>query len=515
LAAAAAGLAYNLISYWGAKPEHADRLLILVGAAWAATQLGPAWAAVPPRGRPWLGLPLVAIAAVAIPLGWDVQRQVINVPGIVMWWSMAGLILAATGLILVRHGVGRLRVALFPLVFPFLALPIPSRLLARVHPTMQEVMTTIATATLSTVGIEVERIGFILRLPSGDLGVAEACAGVQMLTTLPAAAAFVAFLRGFGPTRGAVLVILSFPVVILANAFRVVASALIQETAGPAFIRGAWHEALGVVAVLAGVAGILATATLVGRADHSPPPEPHPETPSPQTVWAVRVAALLLASSAALSAAAILAAPDHGPAVEFPLEQIPSELPGGWHQEPVDIPTGVAEMLASDKLLYRKYVNNLGVEGHVWIAGWRSAAAVRGYHHPDVCWSGRGFERTTQGDVRLPIVDGGEMLVTTRDFRRGHEEQFVIYWTQTGRTVWGEDQERAYFDQTFGLRVFGRSWLAEMTTGGDAPRLMVLVGATSGGDLIRRELLGLAGSVASELYKICDWADPRHSNPTP
>ena len=128
---------------------------------------------------------------------------------------------------------------------------------------LQSATTSAATFVLPMLGVAVERNGFVLSLPNGDLGVAEACSGVRSVTALTAIAAFVAWWRGFGFIRGAALVVLSVPVIAGVNAVRVVVSGLLQEHVGSEYVRGNWHEALGVAMVLFGLGLIVALAHLM------------------------------------------------------------------------------------------------------------------------------------------------------------------------------------------------------------------------------------------------------------
>jgi hypothetical protein len=78
VAAGAAAVVAALAQFWGANPGHADRFLVLLGAAYAAYTLSPAWSALPVRPRPVLGLPLVLVGApvldtvrlAGIPVSW-------------------------------------------------------------------------------------------------------------------------------------------------------------------------------------------------------------------------------------------------------------------------------------------------------------------------------------------------------------------------------------------------------------------------------------------------------------
>ena len=94
LALGAAALVEALAAYWGANPGHADRFLVLLGAAYAAYTLSPAWSALPVRPRPVLGLPLVLVGVAAFPVGYFLYTQIGPRP-LVLWWLTAALLSAA------------------------------------------------------------------------------------------------------------------------------------------------------------------------------------------------------------------------------------------------------------------------------------------------------------------------------------------------------------------------------------------------------------------------------------
>ena len=99
------------------------------------------------------------------------------------------------------------------------------------------------------------------------------------------------------------------------------------------------------------------------------------------------------------------------------------------------------------------------------------------------------------------------MPVTVRQFRRGTDQYLVLYWTQEGRRVWTEADERW-------VRLAGDShdWIGERLLGRDraepSGRLVVLMGTPTSGDgrVVREQALMFAGLMADALYGVCPWA---------
>lgn len=506
----AGGLLYALARFWGANPGHADRLLILIGAGYAAHNLaGSGWGRVASRPVGLLGLPLVLAALAVVPTAAYLLGR-LGPRAITLWGLAGGLLFAAAGLVLTRFGVGRLRAAAFPLVFPLFALPIPSMVLDPLQNRLQEVATRLAVPTLRFIGEPAVRegTGFIIELPGGRLGVEEACSGVRSLTALTAIAAFVAFLRGFGPIRGVVLVGLTVPLVVLVNTGRVVASGLIQEHVGQKYMTGDWHEALGFACVLVGLGLILLTAEALGKAvPADPPAEPMPP-PRPgvagllATVLAVvaAVGGLGLGAKAGLTVAATRESAD--------LTGLSLTL-GGWTGTVQPVPDVVTDKLAPDQVAYRVFTSKLGQEAHVWVMYWASGSAMKGLHQPEICWGGRGFAAVETWDE--PAADG-RLSVRTRFFRQpgGPERQTVAAWSQEGRRVLPEDEERDRGQVGGPLGTVGRLLTDYLTSDGDATggRLTVVVALPGAGPQVRRDAADLTRRLADDLYRVCPWATP-------
>jgi exosortase len=514
LAAGAGAVVWVLVRFWGANPEYADRFLILAAAAYAAWAARPLLAALPRRPAPAGWLPLVAGAA-AFPAGWFLQAQTSFRP-VVVWWLAGAWLAAAAGVVLLADGWSHLRRLAFPLGFVLFALPVPARVMGPLQHALQSATTTAAAAALPVIGIPVERTGFILSLPSGDLGVAEACSGVRSVTALTAIAAFVGYWRGFGFLRGLLLVVLSVPVIAGVNAVRVIASGVIQEQVGPAYVQGDWHEALGIAMVLLGLALVVGLAKLLGRAGGVNPPSEHaasdPAGPrgadaprSPLRLSYATVVALAAAAAGTVAAEVGGRAAGQEVVATAPLGQVPLQI-DRWRGEDLPVPEYVTEMLTYDAAVHRAYATNLGYQAHAWVIFWSSKNAVKGYHHPDVCWSNRGFRQ--QSRELLPIrPNGGEVPVTVREFARGHDRQLVLYWTQEGNHVWTEDDERA------AQAGFAHGWLGERlfrpAPAAATGRLVVLIGTPLWGDgsAVRGQTLDFARRLAEAVYQVCPWAD--------
>jgi EpsI family protein len=193
-----------------------------------------------------------------------------------------------------------------------------------------------------------------------------------------------------------------------------------------------------------------------------------------------------------------------------PIEQIPMRL-GRWKGTDVPVPEEVKEMLTADAIVHREY-RDLGYEVTLWILYWSSRNMVKGYHHPDVCWRNRGFRQESREMVPI-AAGGGTIPLTVREFARDSggrsHRQLILYWTQEGRRVWSEEDERRVqaagdSHDWLGERLFRREPLA--ATG----RIVVLIGTPvwADGKAIREQTFDLAAKLAEEVYRVCPWAAP-------
>jgi EpsI family protein len=442
---------------------------------------------------------------------------------IVLWWLAFTWLAAAAGVVLVLGGWRHLRRLAFPLAFVLFALPIPNRVLVPVQFYLQSATTSASAAALPVLGIPVVRSGFVLTLPGGELGVAEACSGVRSVTALTAIAAFVAHWSGFGLLRGLLLLGLSVPVIAAVNAARVVISGLLQEHVGPHAITGTWHEVLGIGMVLLGLLLVLGLAKLLGRRREL---TPHPlasevgqdgeggkgsagggPAARPGRLGPLGLAVVLVAAAGATVAAQFLGREaEQEQVASAPLDQIPFTL-GRWKGEDLPIPEYVTQLLTYDAAVHRVYRDPVGYDVGVWVIFWSSQKMVRGYHHPDICIPNKGAQTAAREVVPVGLPSGGNVPVTLRVFTSDRARQLILYWTQEGRRVWTEQDERA-------AQLTGDShdWLGERLFRRRSPeatgRLVVMIGTQTWGDgvAIRNQTLELAGLVADAVYRVCPWA---------
>ncbi len=508
LGAVATGLLVSLVQYWGWALAAVDRYLILAAAVWAADRQ---WRTVPAGvPRPIPGFLLVLLPVLPLPLVWFLQTDMTGGRAVLIWWQWATLLAIGTGCVLLRSGWPAVRHLAFPPLFAAFALPLPTAIESPLKFKLQDLTTTASAALLKLSGFAVERPGggYLLRLPGGDLGVEETCSGVRSLTALTALAAFIAYWHGFRPPRGGLLVLLSIPVVWVVNTLRVVLSGFIQEWAGDKYIRGDWHEALGLVMVLVGLGAIC---WLAARLKKPVAATAAVEAPAARVSRLVPASAVVLAVAVVAAGVAAWQGGSAKPAATPTpaLADLPLTL-GDWTGTDRPVPPHVSESLEYTACAFREYRDRLGRRMFVWVLYWSAAQQVKGYHHPDVCLPNAGLAVTSRTVEPLAPGCGGSVPVTCRVLSGDRGKLFVQYWTQEGRQVWGETEERT---ASRGLGVRGVIDRIDRLARGanEAPpegRLVVLIGTEDASDWGRAEATLFAKRLADAVYVLCPWAAP-------
>jgi exosortase len=495
---------------WPKRPEMGDRYLIAAVAVGLVFVLSRRW-----RGTPRLpaaaGLLAVAAGAAACPPAWYLI-VLVGPRTLLVWWLAVALTLATIGLLVADHGRARARVMLFPIAFGLFALPTPDSLQSWLFPSLKAVTTAGAAAVLPWLGVAAQRSGFTLTLPSGKLGVVDACSGALSLPSLLAIAVLtayvrVSFRRDLNLPSAWALVVLTIPIVVVSNTIRVIVSGVLQEFVGSWAVEGAWHEALGYLAVVVGFGLIVGVSQLLAGPAGAAPPIFSPQRDSggrPRGGWAA-LAVLIVSAATCLWAEQFRQDYSH----VTDLRAIGRDLPP-WTGEDRPIPPDVAEMLKCDQLFHRVYEDRFGHTVEVYLMYWATPASTAHMHHPDVCWPARGCTLAA-GRVR-PVgyaVDREPIGASVRHYDNEFgQREVVFYWTQAGNVILPDGRDPA--EQSSEYR-----WVFDMLRGRQPPerasRLSVLLGAVGPvGSAVEQEarLASLCGPLAADVYRVCPWARP-------
>lgn len=140
------------------------------------------------------------------------------------------------------HGIPVAKQLLFPLAFLFLAIPLPTALMARAVAVLQQGSADTVYFLFKADGIPVYRQGFQFALPGVDIRVADECSGIRSSTALFVTATLAGhlFLRS-GWTQ-LLLSLLAVPIAIFKNAVRIFTISWLGVYVNAGFLHGRLHR---------------------------------------------------------------------------------------------------------------------------------------------------------------------------------------------------------------------------------------------------------------------------------
>ena len=201
----------------------------------------------------WWGLAVMALAACQL---------LVATLGVELFLARTALILSLVGMVLLVAGAAWLRVLALPLFLLLFMVPLPAIIYNQITFPLQLIASRAAETLLSWSGVPVLRDGNVLELPSQKLSVVEACSGIRSLLSLT----FLSLVYGYFFDRRKwvkwVLLPLTVPIAIAANAGRVTLTGLLSEY-NPELAQGFFHAAEGWVIFLVAMVLLAATHRLI------------------------------------------------------------------------------------------------------------------------------------------------------------------------------------------------------------------------------------------------------------
>lgn len=253
----------DLSYYWNSNVEYRYGWIVLMLAAYLAWER---WPTRPRRDEPmalWQGL-LPAVAAFPLLLVAELYKNAIaRVP----WTSLAVSIACAlflTAWIWLRYGRATWRHFLFPMIFFFIAVPIPDILLSPIVQGLRGVVTRLNIETLKLLGIPAQQQGNLIRLPGCVVGVDEACSGIRSLQSSVMAALFMGDLTLRRPVWKAVFLLAGVGLAVAGNFFRSLYLSITAHQHGPEALKQV-HDSAGWSVLLFTGAGVASLAWWASR----------------------------------------------------------------------------------------------------------------------------------------------------------------------------------------------------------------------------------------------------------
>lgn len=368
-------------------------------------------------------------------------------------WGLALIATALTALgVLWTGGWPWVRHFLFPLLFPLVAVPWPSKIEQPVVHDLMAVVAAIGAEVLSAAGIPAMARGSVVEIGRGLVGIDEACSGIQSFQASVMVALFVGELFAFGTVRRWVILVSAMVWAFLCNLGRTLFLTYICDRDGfPALDR--LHDSAGVVVMLICYAGIIVLAVvLAGKV-----PQPKPTTPSggARRIGArFSVVALVWVLAAELGTLAWY--------------RRNSENFAGRTRWTVELKKGQANFREHEfSGRERTILRYNDAQAATWTAGddhrWRLsfirwdagnlAVTTARNHHPSVCLTGSGWVMKEEYPTRTYKLAGLDIPFRSFRFAQGKEEliSFFCIWddrdrpVSTGGEAWNQEHWTARY----------------------------------------------------------------------
>ena len=330
--------------------------------------------------------------------------------------GVAGAFCAVGASLVLLHALGGgawVRHFLFPVAFFLIAVPWPRNAEEALMGFLMEKNAIAALEVLHWCGYEAIRRGHLIALPTGMIGVEEACSGVRSLQSGLMASLFFGEIFRFGLFARSALVLAAFGIAIVGNFLRATALSILASHEGPAAVN-AWHDTAGfvILGVTLGGLWLLAIAWQKWRMRRAKsPPLPHPVEPGWEVPPGVRIASLVTAGLAIFALGGSeawyrLHERNAPPPAEWTVQ---SGLPG---TKPVQIADRTRRILFFPEGFSERFRDDTGRNWQFFYFRWpagRSAVQAIDIHDPRTCLGSLGMELVHQ----LPSIEirsGGATL---------------------------------------------------------------------------------------------------------
>jgi exosortase len=230
-------VAANLVRQWIADPNYSHGFLVPLGCGLLLWRSRKSWMAMPPRPSD-SGL-LFVVAAMGM--------LVVGTLGAEIFLPRASLVVLLGGLLVYFAGWPMLSAVKAPWLALFLMIPLPVIVFNEFAFPLQLLASRLACALLDLLQIPVLREGNIIMLPSMSLDVVEACSGLRSLMSLITVAVLYSLFFERRKWMRCLVILLAIPVAVLANALRIVLTAVLARYVNVQLAEGFFHALSGLI----------------------------------------------------------------------------------------------------------------------------------------------------------------------------------------------------------------------------------------------------------------------------
>jgi len=246
----------HLVWQWAHDEDYNHGFLIVPLALYFAWDKRETLRALPVQPSRW-GAVLLAASLLVL---------VVGSVGAELFLQRISLIGVLAGLVWLILGSAFLQALLFPIAFLVFMVPLPAIVMNAIAFPLQLFAAKTATFCMQVAGVPVLREGNVIVLSSTTLEVAEACSGIRSLQALLALGAVYGYMTTPHSTwKRWALVLLSIPIAIAANAFRVSGTGFLAHFWSPEAAQGFYHTFAGWLVFVVAFALLLACGSLLNR----------------------------------------------------------------------------------------------------------------------------------------------------------------------------------------------------------------------------------------------------------
>jgi exosortase len=249
-----AAIITDLASEWWTSDASSYGMLVPPIALYLAYRRREVTFAIPAQPDP-RGLALLSLACFVLLLGKLSSEYFL---------ARSSLVLVLGGIVWTFWGFRRFRTLFFPLVLLGTMVPLPILVFNTLAAPLQLFASRIATDLAQMFGVSIYREGNIIHLATTSLGVAEACSGLNSLSSLVVASLLLGFLADATVLGRILLVVLSLPLAIAVNVLRVTGTAVLADYR-PDFAIGFYHSFSGWLIFLVGFGALGLLGKLIFR----------------------------------------------------------------------------------------------------------------------------------------------------------------------------------------------------------------------------------------------------------
>lgn len=165
----------------------------------------------------------------------------------VLAWATASIILMCIAGFVICYGSGTSRRALFPLLFLFLMVPIPTFVVEKVIFLLREGSTSITMGIFQICNVPAVRNGFAISVPGVTIEIAQECSGIRSTLALVITCLLASYLYLRSNIRRIIFLFLVVPMAVVKNGIRIAILTLLSIYVDPGFLHGRLHHEGGIV----------------------------------------------------------------------------------------------------------------------------------------------------------------------------------------------------------------------------------------------------------------------------